>query len=120
MKLNKKQKLFIFLLIIFAVTGVEFFLSYLDAQRNINVLLITIDALRPDHLGCYGYSRNTSPNIDLMNLLGKESYLPRQSAKGHGLSLRLPQFLLRFIRPLIKYIIGTVSYLQNYSPWEKF
>ncbi len=29
-----------------------------------NVILITIDCLRFDHLGCYGYSRNTSPNID--------------------------------------------------------
>jgi len=29
-----------------------------------NVILITIDALRRDHLGCYGYHRNTSPNID--------------------------------------------------------
>lgn len=29
-----------------------------------NVLLILIDALRPDHLGVYGYSRNTSPVID--------------------------------------------------------
>lgn len=29
-----------------------------------NVLLISVDTLRSDHLGCYGYSRNTSPNID--------------------------------------------------------
>jgi len=28
------------------------------------VLLIDIDSLRPDHLGCYGYSRETSPTID--------------------------------------------------------
>lgn len=29
-----------------------------------NVILIVIDALRLDHLGCYGYSKNTSPVID--------------------------------------------------------
>jgi choline-sulfatase len=28
------------------------------------VLYIDIDSLRPDHLGCYGYHRATSPNID--------------------------------------------------------
>lgn len=28
------------------------------------VLYIDIDSLRPDHLGCYGYHRNTSPSID--------------------------------------------------------
>jgi len=29
-----------------------------------NVILVTIDTLRADHLGCYGYERATSPRID--------------------------------------------------------
>ena len=29
-----------------------------------NVVLISIDTLRADHLGCYGYSKNTTPHID--------------------------------------------------------
>ncbi|HQL63520.1 MAG TPA: sulfatase [bacterium] len=29
-----------------------------------NVVLFTLDTLRADHLSCYGYERNTSPNID--------------------------------------------------------
>lgn len=29
-----------------------------------NVILITVDTLRADHLSCYGYWRKTSPNID--------------------------------------------------------
>jgi len=28
------------------------------------IIYFDIDSLRPDHLGCYGYHRNTSPNID--------------------------------------------------------
>jgi arylsulfatase A-like enzyme len=28
------------------------------------VVLITVDTTRADHLGCYGYGKNTSPNID--------------------------------------------------------
>ena len=28
------------------------------------LLYVDIDSLRTDHLGCYGYHRNTSPNID--------------------------------------------------------
>ncbi len=29
-----------------------------------NLLLVTIDTLRADHLGCYGYARETSPRLD--------------------------------------------------------
>ena len=29
-----------------------------------NVLLVSVDTLRADHLSCYGYARQTSPNID--------------------------------------------------------
>jgi arylsulfatase A-like enzyme len=32
--------------------------------ENYNVILVFIDTLRADRLGCYGYFRNTSPNID--------------------------------------------------------
>ncbi len=28
------------------------------------ILFLDLDTLRPDHLGCYGYARSTSPNID--------------------------------------------------------
>jgi len=33
-------------------------------EKHPNVLLISIDMLRPDHLHCYGYGQETSPHID--------------------------------------------------------
>lgn len=40
------------------------FASKCIALENYNVILITVDTLRADHLGSYGYYRNTSPSID--------------------------------------------------------
>ncbi len=39
-----------------------------DEDRRIfpDVILITVDTLRADHLGCYGYPKNTSPSIDAL------------------------------------------------------
>src|SRR5207244_8670286 len=31
-----------------------------------NLVVITIDTLRPDHLGCYGYKQIRTPNIDAL------------------------------------------------------
>lgn len=33
-------------------------------KNNRNVIIICLDTLRADHIGCYGYSRATTPNID--------------------------------------------------------
>src|SRR6266498_3535269 len=35
-----------------------------------NILLISVDSLRADHLGCYGYHRETSPRIDALSRQG--------------------------------------------------
>lgn len=35
-----------------------------EGQSRPNILLIVLDATRPDHLGCYAYDLPTSPNID--------------------------------------------------------
>lgn len=34
--------------------------------KKTKILFITVDALRPDHLSCYGYGRKTSLNIDAL------------------------------------------------------
>lgn len=35
-----------------------------------NILLISVDSLRADHLGCYGYPRATSPHLDALAAQG--------------------------------------------------
>ena len=34
--------------------------------RPRNLVLISLDTLRPDHLGCYGHARETSPTLDAL------------------------------------------------------
>jgi arylsulfatase A-like enzyme len=37
-----------------------------SVPRDLNVVLLTIDALRADHVGSYGYRRPTTPNLDAL------------------------------------------------------
>ncbi len=41
-------------------------LSGCQPKRDPNVLILVIDALRPDHMGCYGYPLATSPAMDAL------------------------------------------------------
>lgn len=61
---NKIYKTILALLVSVSLLSFVFFLKVIKTTQRPNVLLITVDALRADHLGCYGYPRNTSPNID--------------------------------------------------------
>ena len=52
--------------------GVTFYLTGTDSGSKPieNVLLISIDTLRADRLGCYGYGANTSPTLDQLAARG--------------------------------------------------
>lgn len=64
--LSLNIKLFLSLLFILFFPGRGFSLASSIKSFNAkpNVLLITIDSLRPDHMGIYGYPLPTTPHID--------------------------------------------------------
>lgn len=63
-----------------------------------NVLLITIDSLRFDHLGCYGYHKNTSPNID--RLASKGTLFLEAVSNGGCTTHAFPSLLASALPPL--------------------
>ena len=54
-----------------------------------NILCILIDTLRADHLGCYGYTKPTSPHIDHIasqGVLFDSAFAQRTTAMDAGIS----------------------------------
>lgn len=85
----KFQKLFLIILLgSILLSSIYLSFHYLENRKAKYVVLITVDALRPDHLGCYGYERDTSPNID---------NLARQGVKFINVMLLLPVGLPSFL-----------------------
>jgi arylsulfatase A-like enzyme/Tfp pilus assembly protein PilF len=55
------RKIILIVIIGAAVLGL---FAFLGNRPSLNLVLISVDTLRPDHLGCYGYGDIRTPNID--------------------------------------------------------
>ena len=63
--MTTKSKSYIFLsVLVIVILGSLLFFRGIGKSKKVSIILITVDTLRPEHLGCYGYPKNTSPNID--------------------------------------------------------
>ena len=63
----KRSVIFLIAIVLLWSGALVFFFNELhagDRTTDCNIVLITIDTLRSDHLSCYGYERNTTPHID--------------------------------------------------------
>ena len=77
MKQNRQQSLIVLLSICFsACLALQACSGAQETQSRNNILLITIDTLRADHLSSYGYPRITSPVIDRLAAEGARFELP--------------------------------------------
>ncbi|MCP5461964.1 MAG: sulfatase-like hydrolase/transferase [bacterium] len=63
----------------FSLAAIRFF----NKPSGPNIILISIETLRADHLSCYGYGRLTSPNIDAFS---KESALFENAIVPRGIT----------------------------------
>ena len=51
-------------IVAWALLAVSLCLTHGASAAPPNVVLLSVDTLRADHLGCYGYKKPTSPNLD--------------------------------------------------------
>ncbi len=68
------------------------------ARRPANVLLLTVDTLRPDHLGCYGYRRETSRFIDT---LARRGVVFKQAITAAGRTVQSFPSILTGVYPMV-------------------
>ena len=76
-----------------------------------NILLISIDTLRPDHLSAYGYSRDTSP---VLQKLAREGVLFREAYSHSTWTLPAHASILTGLNPLAHGVLTREDRLQGY------
>lgn len=65
----------VFLVFLAVILPIYIGKAYCEEKELPNILIISLDSLRPDHFSCYGYPLNTTPNIDK---LAKEGVMFKQ------------------------------------------
>ncbi|MBF0331188.1 MAG: sulfatase [Candidatus Omnitrophica bacterium] len=73
-----------------------------------NVIIILVDAMRFDHLGCYGYKKNTSPNMDRISqegLVFENAISQGASTKAAVAAMFTSRYLKRFDSKPINYAL---------------
>ncbi len=87
--------------------------------RDRDLLLVTVDALRADHVGAYGYSRKTTPNIDELAASGAR-FTHAYAATPHTSYSIASLMTGKYMRPLILQGAGSdsdtwASLMRTYS-----
>jgi arylsulfatase A-like enzyme/Flp pilus assembly protein TadD len=80
MRYRRRVKLWILVVLLLAAAAVAVSRLMVEVRPSIrNVVLISIDTCRADHLNCYGFARRTTPNIDAITqqaVLFENAYTP--------------------------------------------
>lgn len=96
--------------------------------RGMNLVVVTVDALRGDHLGCYGYPRPVSPSVDRVareGIVFHNAYAPAPSSFFSILGLMTSRYGSSFILgmraddpPTLAEILGAQGYATGgfFSP----
>lgn len=80
------------------------------AREGYNVILISLDTLRADHLGTYGYPKNTSPHLDQF---AEKSLVFKNSFSNSGWTLPSHMSLMTSLYPTIHGVIETSMKLSG-------
>ena len=62
----RKSAGIVLIFLVIAVVGITLYLTETLGSSPTPVILISIDTLRADHVGTYGYGRDTTPNLDAL------------------------------------------------------
>lgn len=54
----------IFFIVLICLLFISIYIIWTKKSNNLNVILISVDTLSADHMGVYGYKRDTTPHID--------------------------------------------------------